>query len=93
MGLSLTGDKYNLLIDAVADGSANQKKVVDDNLLYAKDFKEHVRQVKKLLQQSRDHGVSVSISKFQFVNPEVKCICYIVKADKIELDPKKVKAI
>ena len=46
MGLSSTGDKYNLLMDAAVDGLANQKKVVDDILLYAKDFKEHVRQVK-----------------------------------------------
>ena len=60
MGLSSTGDKYNLLMDAAIDGLDNQKKVVDDILLYAKDFKEHVEQVKKLLQRFRDHGVSVS---------------------------------
>ena len=30
MGLSSTGDKNNLLMDASVDGLANQKKVVDD---------------------------------------------------------------
>ena len=47
MGLSSTGDMYNLLMDAAIDGLDNQKKVVDDILLYAKDFKGHVRQIKK----------------------------------------------
>ena len=72
MELSSTGDKYNRLMDATLDGLDNQKKVVDDILLYGKDFKEHVAQVKKLLQRFRDHGVSVSKSKFNFANPEVK---------------------
>ena len=78
---------------AAFDGLANQKKVVDDILLYAKDFKEHVGRVKKLLQRFRDHGVSVSKTKFNFAKPEVKYVGYIVKADGIELDPTKVKAI
>ena len=39
MGLSLTGDLYILLMDDVVDGLANQKKVVDDILLYAKGLK------------------------------------------------------
>ena len=93
MGLSSTGDKYNLLMDAAIDGLDNQKKVVDDILLYAKDVKEHVTQVKKLLQRFRDHGVSVSKSKFNFAKPEVKYVGYIVKADGVELDPTKFKAI
>ncbi len=53
MGLSSTGDKYNLLMDAAIDDLDNQKKVVDDILLYAKALKEHVGQVKKLLQRFR----------------------------------------
>ena len=93
MGLSSTGDKYNLLMDAAVDGLANQKKVVDDILLYAKDFKEHAEQVKKLLQRFRDHGVSVSKTKFNFAKPEVKYVGYIVKGDGIELYQTKVKVI
>ena len=46
MGLSSTGDKYYLLMDAGIDGLANQKKVVDGILLYATDFKEHGGQIK-----------------------------------------------
>ncbi len=45
MGPSSTGDKYNLIMDAAIYGLDNQKKIVDDILLYAKDFKEHVGQV------------------------------------------------
>ena len=69
MGLSSTGDKYNMLMDAAGDGLANQNKVVDDILLYSKDLKEHVGQVKKLLQRFRDHGVSMSKSKLNFAKP------------------------
>ena len=49
MGLSSTGDKYNLLMDAASGGLSNQKKVVDDILVYEKNFKEHVQQTRKLL--------------------------------------------
>ena len=42
---------------------------------------------------SRDYGVSVSKSKFNFAKPEVKYVGYIVKADGIELDPTKVKTL
>ena len=45
------------------------------------------------MQRFRDHGVSVSKSKFNFAKPEVKYVGYIVKADGVELDPTKVKAI
>ena len=47
MGLTLTGDKYNLFLDAAVGGLDNQKKAVDDILLYTHDFKEHVAEVKK----------------------------------------------
>ena len=75
------------------DGLANQKKGVNDNVVYAKDFKEHVEQPKKLLQRFRDHGVSASKSKWNFAKPDFKYVGYIVKSDEIELDPTKVKAI
>ena len=45
MGFSSTGDTYNLLIDSLVDGLANKKTVVDNILLSAKEFKEHVGQV------------------------------------------------
>ena len=73
MEISSKGDKYNLLMDAVVDGLANQKRAEYDILLYAKDFIEHVGKVVKLLLRFRDHGVSVSKSKFNFAKPEVKC--------------------
>ncbi len=34
-------------MDAAVDGLASQKKAVDDIVLYAKDFKEHVGKVKE----------------------------------------------
>ena len=37
MGLSSTGDKYNLLMDAAFDGLHNVKKIVDDILQYWKE--------------------------------------------------------
>ena len=45
------------------------------------------------MQRFRDHGVSVSKSKFNFAEPEVKYVGYTVEADGVELDPTKVKAI
>ena len=93
MGLSSTGDVYNLLMDAACDGLKNQKKVVDDILLYENNFKGHVIQIRKLLQRFRDHGISVSKSKFNFAQPQVKYVGFVVKSDGVELDPTKVRAI
>lgn len=72
MGLGSRGDVYNLLKDTACDGIRNQKKVVDDILLYESNFKDHVIQVRELPQRFRDHGVSVSTSEFNFDNPEGK---------------------
>ena len=80
-------------MDAAIDDLDNQKKFVDDILLYAKDFKEHVAKGKKLLQRFRDHGVSVSKSKFNVAKPEAKYVGYIVNADRVKIDPTKLKAI
>ena len=45
------------------------------------------------MQRFRDHGVSVSKSKFNFAKLEVKYVGFIVKADGVELDPTTVEAI
>lgn len=45
------------------------------------------------MQRFRDHGVSVSKSKFNFAKPEDKYLGYIVKTDIFELDIRKIKAI
>lgn len=93
MGLSITGDNYNLLMHAAVDALGNQKKIADDISLYAKGFNDHAGKVKRTLQRFQDHGVSVNKSKFNFAKPEVKYVGNIVKTDGIELDPTKVKAI
>ena len=49
--------------------------------------------VKKSLQHFWDHGVSVSKSKFHFAKLVVKYVGYTKEADRIELDPTKVKAM
>lgn len=72
-------DNYIMLIDAAVDGLANEKNVVDDILLSAKGFKEHVGQVHRLLQRFRDHDISIRYLQFNYAKPDVKCVGYIVK--------------
>ena len=66
MGLSSTGDKYNLLMDAAFDGIQDMKKLIDDILTHNSSFLEHVRNVRKLLQRCRIHGISIAQNKFIF---------------------------
>ena len=66
MGLSSTGDKYNLLMDAAFDGIHNVKKIIDDILRYDSKFSQHVANVRKLLKRCRMHGISMSEKKFVF---------------------------
>ena len=93
MGLSATGDKYNLLMDAAFDGLANVKKMVDDILAYDDDFSTHVKNVKKLLERCRVHGISISKKKFEFGKTQVKYVGFIVSQEGIKADPDKLKAI
>ena len=60
MGLSSTGDKYNLLINAAFDGIKNIIKIIDDILAYDTSFSNHVANVRKLLQRCRMYGISIS---------------------------------
>ena len=93
MGLSSTGDKYNLLMDAAFDGLANVKKMVDDILAYDEDFSTHVKNVRKLLERCRVHGISISKKKFEFGKTQVKYVGFIVSQEGIKADPDKLKAI
>ena len=90
MGLSSTGDKYNLLMDAAFDGIHNVKKIIDEILTYDSKLSQHVTNVRKLLKRCRMHGISMSEKKFVFAQPEVKYVGYVVNGEGTKADPDKV---
>ena len=59
-------------MDDAFDGLSNQKKVVNDILAYGKDVKEHVNQIRTLLQRCQKKGISTSKKKFKFAQAEYK---------------------
>ena len=93
IGLSSTGDKYNLLMDAAFDGLHNVTKIVDDILQYDETFSTHVGKIRELLQRCRTHGISMSRKKFEFARNKVKYVGFVLSKDRIEADPDKLKAI
>ena len=93
MGLSSTGDKYNLLMDAAFDSIKDMKTIIDDILTYDTSFSNHVANVGKLLQRCRVYGISISQKKFVFAKHEVRYVGFIVNGEGIKADPDKMKAI
>ena len=68
-------------------------KVVDDCLVHDTSFQEHVRHVRDVLQQARDHGITFSAKKFIFGTRQVPFRGYTVSADGWKLDDSKTAAI
>ena len=80
MGLSSISDHYNRrMTDALADVS-NYVKIVDDNLVYSRNRRDHVRHVRTFLQACRDNRIHLSKEKFVFAQPEVEFAGTVVNA-------------
>ena len=92
MGLSWTGGKYNLLMDAAFDGIKDMKKIIDDILTYDTSFSNHVANVRKLLQRCRVHGISISQKKFVLAKQEVRYVGFIVNGEGIKANTDMIKA-
>ena len=93
MGFISTGDSYNYRGDEALEGIPRVKKIVDDILIEDSTLEEHIKQVRLVLERCRQHGITLSKSKFKFAKKEVQFAGFIISADKIGVDPAKIKAI
>ncbi|MCO5559611.1 hypothetical protein L7F22_013212 [Adiantum nelumboides] len=66
---------------------------LDDILIYSKDEAEHEEHVWKVLEILCQHQLSAKESKCTFCSPQVSYLGFIISADGISVDPKKIKDI
>ncbi|MCO5585991.1 hypothetical protein L7F22_039928 [Adiantum nelumboides] len=65
----------------------------DDILIYSKDEADHEGHVRKVLEILRQHQLYAKESKCTFCSPQVSYLGFIISADGISVDPKKIKDI
>jgi hypothetical protein len=66
---------------------------IDDILIFSRTPEEHLEHIKAVLQRLADHNLYVKLSKCDFFKPEVSFVGYIVSADGIRPDPRKVEVV
>src|SRR6202034_1058169 len=66
---------------------------LDDIIVYSSSHQDHLQHLKKVFLKCRRFGISVNPKKSQFSLKEGKLLGHIVSATRVQIDPKKVKAI
>ena len=93
MGLSIIGDEFCRRGDAVFAGLQNFVKVVDDILIYNKDYETHLHRVYELLLRCQWAGIMLNADKFVLAAPSASFCGYGVSTDGVIADDEKVRAI
>ena len=92
MGLNASGDIWNECSDAVIEGVEGAQKIVDDILLQAKNVADMIEKLRKLFERCRELGIILSLRKLK-IGKEVPFAGYIVNAEKVRPDEKRIVAI
>jgi len=92
MGLSSTSDCWCSRSDQAICGMPNCRKIVDDILVTAKTIPELFASIRRILENCRNIGMTISKRKFK-VHCEVSFAGYLVSSEGVKPDPAKVGAI
>ena len=66
---------------------------LDDILIYSRNLKDHVKQVREVLKRLIDAGLQIDINKCEFHTKKTKYLGLIITPGGIEMDQEKVTAI
>lgn len=66
---------------------------LDDIIIFSRTFEEHLQHVKTVFQRLREHSLSISLKKCQFVTNEVRFLGHIVKDGTLRPNPDKIEAV
>ena len=66
---------------------------LDNIIIYFNNKKEHFQYIKWVLQRLADKKILVAIKKYKFHTTKTEFCRFIIKLEKLSMDPKKIKAI
>jgi len=66
---------------------------LDDVLVFSKDWKTHLRDIRAILSRLKAHGLYCNLSKCRFFVIEVDFLGFIVGTHGIRIDPSRVESI
>ena len=94
-GLANAPAYWSKLMDAVFGGMKYQCLVyfIDDILIFSNSYDEHLRDIARVFQRLRNANLRVKLSKCSFFTKEVKFLGWMVTADGLSTDPKKIEAV
>ena len=62
-------------------------------IIYSKIEKEHYKYIKWVLQRLANKRIPIAIKKYKFYITKTKFYKFIIKLEKLSINPKKVKAV
>jgi len=94
-GLTNAPATFQRLMQCVLAGMTMEQCLVylDDIIVFAPTFHEHLRRLREVLQRLSNAGLKVKVSKCQFAQREVRYLGHIVSAEGIRPDPAKLDAV
>ena len=93
IGLSSAQDSYDRITDEALENLDRVGKLRDDIIAASRTWDEHVKDVEKVLERCRQHGITISEKKFNFGQRKVTFLGVELSADGIAADTRKISAI
>ena len=94
MGLKSASSTCQRLMDRILRGAHKYAgTLLDDILIFDKDFPNHLNHVRDVLQRLRDAGLTANAKKCSFACPTIKVLGHIVDNGTIRPDDDKIKVI
>ncbi|KAM7283855.1 retrovirus-related Pol polyprotein from transposon 17.6 [Ixodes scapularis] len=94
-GLCTAPATFQRVMDTVLSGLKWQSCLVylDDVVVFASDFDEHLRRLRAVLQAIQNAGLTLKPSKCRFAYGELKFLGHVVSAQGVSPDPAKTSAV
>lgn len=92
-GLKSSQDEFQRKVDETYEGLEGVTAIVDDVLIYGKSKEEHDKNLRAMLQRSRERGVKLNPDKSIICATEVSYFGHLISKDGVKPDPAKIRAV
>ncbi len=93
MGLINAGDEHNMRGDKAIEGIENVKKIVEDIIIYDKDFDTHIARVREVVKRCQEYGITLCRKKAHIAESQVEWCGYLLSEHGYTISPRMVEAL